>query len=239
MFAPDAGIASTLAGETGEAPITYAGIPRVTGVTNPADPRELEGLPGITQDAGQQLVVRGQGMTGQVLQARLAAIGGGPEAASEQLGVRAPTASRSRRRGAPALDDVRLCTVTGCSTAGHGDRVLVYPPGRPQVTSLSPDSGPAAGGTLVTIGGRNLGLPAFDLVRRPPGGAVHRRTGTRRLRPGHRPDGLLAVRQRTDRSSGDRRNAVQFLLRHRAFTVQGALRLRPLAGTGPGRRLAS
>ncbi len=159
----------TLAGETGEAPITYAGIPRVTGVTNPADPRELEGLPGITQDAGQQLVVRGQGMTGQVLQARLAAIGGGPEAASEQLGVRGPDSIEvTTSREHPALDDVRLCTVTGCSTAGHGDRVLVYPPGRPQVTSLSPDSGPAAGGTLVTIGGRNLGCPlSISFADRP------------------------------------------------------------------------
>jgi hypothetical protein len=33
----------------------------------------------------------------------------------------------------------------------------VYPPGHPTVTSVSPRSGPAKGGTKVTIRGQNLG----------------------------------------------------------------------------------
>jgi hypothetical protein len=37
--------------------------------------------------------------------------------------------------------------------------LYIYPPGNPRVTSVSPASGPAAGGTKVTIGGQNLGCP--------------------------------------------------------------------------------
>ena len=59
----------------------------------------------------------------------------------------------------PALTDVRACTVTGCSKAVKADKLWVYPPGKPSVTSVSPASGPAAGGTNVTIGGVNLGCP--------------------------------------------------------------------------------
>ena len=59
----------------------------------------------------------------------------------------------------PALVDVRLCTVSGCSKIGPADRLYLYPPGNPRVTSAKPASGPAAGGTKVTIGGGNLGCP--------------------------------------------------------------------------------
>jgi hypothetical protein len=57
----------------------------------------------------------------------------------------------------PALADVLLCTVTGCSRAVHADRLYLYQPGNPHVTSVSPPSGPAAGHTKVTIHGANLG----------------------------------------------------------------------------------
>ncbi len=57
----------------------------------------------------------------------------------------------------PALDEVELCTVSGCSHHPPGDELYAYAPGNPRVTSVSPSSGPRAGGTKVTVGGDNLG----------------------------------------------------------------------------------
>jgi IPT/TIG domain len=57
----------------------------------------------------------------------------------------------------PALVDVQVCGVTGCSPNPPTDYLYLYPPGNPKVTSVRPGSGPAAGGTKVTIGGQNLG----------------------------------------------------------------------------------
>jgi hypothetical protein len=57
----------------------------------------------------------------------------------------------------PALVDVEVCTVTACSIDPPADYLYLYPPGNPKVDSVSPDSGPAAGGTKVTISGENLG----------------------------------------------------------------------------------
>lgn len=57
----------------------------------------------------------------------------------------------------PALVDVQVCTVTACSGDSTDDLLYLYPPGNPDVTSVAPGSGPAAGGTKVTIGGDNLG----------------------------------------------------------------------------------
>ncbi|MGH3160121.1 MAG: IPT/TIG domain-containing protein, partial [Streptosporangiaceae bacterium] len=47
--------------------------------------------------------------------------------------------------------------VTACSHNPPADYFYLYPPGNPVVTSVTPATGPAAGGTEVTIGGRNLG----------------------------------------------------------------------------------
>ena len=57
----------------------------------------------------------------------------------------------------PDLVDVSLCSTTGCGINPPADELLVYPPGNPVVTSVTPSSGPASGGTAVVIGGQNLG----------------------------------------------------------------------------------
>lgn len=57
----------------------------------------------------------------------------------------------------PAIVGVSMCTTTGCSTPGENEEMVIYPPGNPSVSSSSPSSGPAHGGTLVTITGQNLG----------------------------------------------------------------------------------
>jgi hypothetical protein len=57
------------------------------------------------------------------------------------------------------VDDVQVCTTTGCSTATpRRDSFTFYPPGNPSVASSSPAAGAAAGGTRVTIRGTNLGF---------------------------------------------------------------------------------
>ena len=57
------------------------------------------------------------------------------------------------------IDDVQVCTTSGCSTATpKRDTFVYYPPGDPSVASSSPRSGPAKGGTKVTIHGTNLGF---------------------------------------------------------------------------------
>jgi hypothetical protein len=57
----------------------------------------------------------------------------------------------------PGRFDVEVCSVTACSHNPPADYFYLFPPGNPVVTSVRPASGPAAGGTKVTIGGRNLG----------------------------------------------------------------------------------
>lgn len=58
----------------------------------------------------------------------------------------------------PGIDDVLVCTFTGCSAPRpKTDTFTYFPPGNPKVSAISPTSGPAAGGTTVIITGKNLG----------------------------------------------------------------------------------
>jgi hypothetical protein len=57
----------------------------------------------------------------------------------------------------PGRCNVEVCSVSGCSHNPPADYFYLFPPGNPVVTSVRPASGPASGGTRVTIGGRNLG----------------------------------------------------------------------------------
>jgi large repetitive protein len=57
----------------------------------------------------------------------------------------------------PGLVDVQVCTMTGCSLNPPKDHFILYAPGAPDVTSVTPSSGRAAGGAKVIITGRNLG----------------------------------------------------------------------------------
>ncbi len=57
----------------------------------------------------------------------------------------------------PARVTAVACTVSGCSSPRSGGRLWLYAPGDPAVSLVSPASGPAGGGTRVTIRGFNLG----------------------------------------------------------------------------------
>ncbi len=52
---------------------------------------------------------------------------------------------------------MQVCSVSGCSLNPPADYFFFFPPGNPVAGSVKPASGPAAGGTVVTITGQNLG----------------------------------------------------------------------------------
>jgi IPT/TIG domain len=72
----------------------------------------------------------------------------------------------------PGLVAVEPCTASGCAKGSLHAGLVLYPPGSPSVTAVSPNSGPAAGGTLITVTGRNLGCPLQVLIGTQPGTSV-------------------------------------------------------------------
>ena len=70
----------------------------------------------------------------------------------------------------PALANVQVCTVTGCSLNPPSDELWLYEPGAPTVNSVTPDSGPAAGGTAVRLAANDppARLAAGDTVQFVP-----------------------------------------------------------------------
>jgi hypothetical protein len=150
----------TLAGESAEAPVQYAGVPKVSSVENTASTIRLKGVSGAPDTGGTPLLIKGTGMLGQVTLARFE----GDEALSEGTNytVSATSATQLSTQSVaenPGLVDVEVCTVTACSKTSKRDLLYLYPPGQPIVESLSPDAGSAAGETKVTVHGQNLGCP--------------------------------------------------------------------------------
>jgi hypothetical protein len=149
----------TQAGQAPSALVAYAGVPSVTGATNAANAKRLNGAIGAADTGGTPIELSGEGFSGQLQ--RLQFIdSAGPFSegtqytfdASSNTSVSAQTVSQN-----PGLDDIQACTASGCSETSAADRIYLYPPGNPQVESISPASGNAAGATKVTIHGQNLG----------------------------------------------------------------------------------
>ena len=144
----------TLAGQSAGSPVTYAGIPAVSSALNPATERDGGPATGRTP-----IAIGGSGFDQAI----------GPlqfvdTASPFSLGtqytytVNSDTSISSQTVGQnPALVDVEVCSVTGCSLNPPQDYFYLYPPGDPKVDSIRPTSGPAAGGTAVAIRGENLG----------------------------------------------------------------------------------
>jgi Pro-kumamolisin, activation domain/IPT/TIG domain len=153
---------TSLAGQSAPATVTYAGVPKVTAVVNTVNSTELDGTYGAPDTGRTPIQVTGQGFAGQLI----APIEFTDTSSPYSLGTQytftvSGNTSLSTQTVAqnPALVDVQLCTVTACSRNRPAGLLYIYPPGNPRVTSVSPASGPAAGGTKVTIGGDNLGCP--------------------------------------------------------------------------------
>ena len=149
----------TLGGQSRQTAVGYAGIPKVTRVVNTRSRIRLDGTYGGPDTGGTPIKVSGTGLAGQL---GVIEFTGDPSSFSSgtqySFTVHGSTSLSTRTvQQIPALVNVRLCTVTGCSKPVQSGRLYLYPPGNPHVTSVSPSSGPARGGTKVTIGGGNLG----------------------------------------------------------------------------------
>lgn len=144
----------TLAGQSNQLPLYYAGVPVVTSAINTATGRN-----GAVDTGGAPLALRGQGFEQAV----------GPiqfvDAVSPvSLGTQytytvhsdSSISTQSVAQNA-ALVDVEVCSVTGCAPNPPDDYFYIYPPGNPRVTSITPTSGPTGGDTAVAISGQNLG----------------------------------------------------------------------------------
>ena len=130
------------------------------------------GLSGASTVGGTPIEVQGQHFQGQVLALKIAGLNRAEGSGGTQYNfkVTGDTALRTQTVSQnPGLVAVEPCTVSGCAKGSLPAGLVLYPPGSPSVTAVSPSSGPAAGGTPITIIGRNLGCPLHVAGRRPTG----------------------------------------------------------------------
>jgi hypothetical protein len=146
----------SLAGQSAGRSVTYAGVPQVTSALNTATRRN-----GAADTGGAPMTIKGRGFDQAVGPLMFAdAVTHVPTIFATQYTytvVKDSTISTESVASNPGLDDVEVCSVTACSHNPPSDYFYLYPPGNPKVTSVTPASGPAKGGTAVTIRGQNLG----------------------------------------------------------------------------------
>jgi len=141
---------------------TYAGVPSVSAVQATAGP--TSGTNAGPATGGTPIEIDGSGFANQAL-----AVVFNDVASPFSFGTQynftpsSDTMLTTTTVGQnPAVVDTQVCTVTDCSTASSADNetsdiFFLYPPGDPKIDSITPTSGPANGGTQVTITGQNLG----------------------------------------------------------------------------------
>jgi Pro-kumamolisin, activation domain/IPT/TIG domain len=149
----------TAAGISAPVPILYAGFPTVTNVSPSGGP--------VT--GGTAISVHGLGFDAVAPSA-----GGFLEYVNDSIGIprdqlsgiavhNDTTLTATTPQVLAGTDSVTACTVSGCSQPTRNllakTAFVFYLPGNPVVTSISPRHGPASGGSLVVIKGRNLSNP--------------------------------------------------------------------------------
>jgi hypothetical protein len=165
----------TLAGQSNAKVVRYAGLPVATKVINLSSAVTVSGLPGAESIGGTPIKVQGQHFRGQVLSLKIAGLNPaeGSSATQYNFKVTGDTALRTQTVSEnPGLVAVEPCTVSGCAKGSLPAALVLYPPGSPSVTTVTPSSGPAGGGTSITISGRNLGCPLRVLVGGQPATSV-------------------------------------------------------------------
>jgi hypothetical protein len=143
----------SLAGQSSGSSVAYAGVPLVTAALNTAT-----GKNGAADTGGAPMAITGHGFDQAV--GPLQFVDTSTQALATQYTYTARTDSRISTESVasnPGLDDVEVCSVTACSLNPPADYFYLYPPGNPKVTSVTPATGPAGGGTKVAIRGQNLG----------------------------------------------------------------------------------
>jgi hypothetical protein len=157
----------TLAGQSNATPVRYAGIPATTKVVDLGHRTRINGVGGAPSTGGTPIEVRGEHFRGQILSLAIEGLNQSQSSAGTQyrFTVTGDTSLRTRTVAQnPGLAAVEPCTVTGCARGSLQAGLLLYPPGAPDVTAVSPTSGSAAGGTPITVTGHNLGCPLQVLV---------------------------------------------------------------------------
>lgn len=160
LASPNSG---TIAGTTlpsNEASLTYAPVPKVTAV------HAGKGPAAGSVSGGTKLTITGAGFTAASVVTFVDELSpakfGIPFSAATSFNFKVVSSTEITLVTPAAnagVDDVQVCTTTGCSNPNpKADTFVYYPPGRPSVTSSSPLKGSAKGGTKVTIHGVNLGF---------------------------------------------------------------------------------
>ncbi len=127
----------------------YASVPQVSSLS----------VLGGSAAGGTRLTIDGTGMSGVTRVEFLSEVNS-VYGASTATPVGDPTPTRVEvivPAGLPGPVDVEPCSPSGCASANPKTDTFVYfTPGKPALSFLSPDSGPAAGGTEVVMFGDNL-----------------------------------------------------------------------------------
>jgi hypothetical protein len=150
------------AGLSNQVNAVYAGVPTVSSVLATSGP--TAGEPAGPDTGSTPIDIKGAGFANQVLAVTFNDIAT-PFSFGTQYVFRANSNTELTTKTVsqnPAVVDTQLCTVTDCSAPSSAsndtaDLFILYPPGNPKIDSISPATGPATGGTEVTITGENLG----------------------------------------------------------------------------------
>jgi hypothetical protein len=153
--APDPGELSvqSIAGRSSSEGFNFAGVPEFGSITSPSPPIMAQATPGSVSVTGEGLSDVYEVVT--ELEVPLSFLASISTDITSQTGT-SLTADLTSNFAFP--QDLLVCTATACSTpssflGSSADVLDVAYPGRPVVGSSSPSSGPAYGGTLVTIDG--------------------------------------------------------------------------------------
>ncbi|HEX3237645.1 MAG TPA: protease pro-enzyme activation domain-containing protein [Gaiellaceae bacterium] len=152
----------TVAGLSNSTNATYAGVPTVSSVQATAGP--TAGTNAGPDTGGTPIEIDGTGFANQSVVVIFTDVAT-PFSLGTQYHFTAASDTKLNTTTVsqnPAVVDTQVCTVTDCSAATSADNDLsdvfiLYPPGNPKIDSIAPGSGPATGGTQVTITGQNLG----------------------------------------------------------------------------------
>ncbi len=150
------------AGLSNQVNATYAGIPTVSSVAATSGP--TAGQPAGPDTGGTPIEIHGSGFANQATLVTFNDIAT-PFSVGTQFNLTVASDTKLTTKTVaqnPAVVDTQVCTVTDCSSpsslAGDtADLFILFPPGNPKIDSITPSSGPATGGTAVTITGENLG----------------------------------------------------------------------------------
>ncbi|HKD93492.1 MAG TPA: protease pro-enzyme activation domain-containing protein [Gaiellaceae bacterium] len=152
----------SVAGLSNSASATYAGIPTVTAVEATSGP--TSGTQAGPDSGGTPIEIDGTGLANQALAVTFADVIT-PFSFGTQYNFNAASDTKLTTTTVAqnaAVVDTQVCTVTDCSEPSSlnndlSDVLFLFPPGDPKIDSITPSSGPANGGTQVTISGHNLG----------------------------------------------------------------------------------